>query len=132
MPMTCLTQLQGSFRKAEKIEVASAEDLSQTGLRHASQPDTCRPGNRDNQFRNRLSHEEGDIRVCALDAGRRSRLRCSYRRECAPSADSAIVAEATPMSRPQRPSDRLETVEAFIIDLRRLSFEILGRLEVEQ
>jgi hypothetical protein len=42
--MRWLAQLQSGFRKAEKIEVATAEDLSQTAFR-AAQPNICRPGN---------------------------------------------------------------------------------------
>ena len=115
------------LREAEKVKVAAAEDLSQSVIAMASHGAMYSPsvGQKSRQqIPGALPRGRRRHRDTRLGDGPRSRLRCSFLTGMAPRADSAIVAEATPMSRPPETVRRLEAVETLNVDPRRFSFEI--------
>ena len=126
--MRWLAQLQSGFRKAEKIEVAGAEDLSQS-VRVASQSDARCPRNRDNKFRERSPEEEGDIGIRALVMAPEAACVAASNRYSAESGQRDRRRSNADVEAPETVR-RLEAVEALIINLRRFSFEIRGSLKL--
>ena len=76
-----------------------------------------------------MSHEEGDVRVCGLVLAAETSSVAATDRNAAESGQGYRSRSYADVEAPQT-VDRLETVEAFILDLRRLSFDILGRFEL--
>ena len=121
------TPILGGLREAEEIEVSGSEDLSQPGFITA-QPDIRGPSKGDNRRGRGYSQVEGDIRVTALVLAAESASVTAANGHGAQRGERDSRRRHPNVELPKAVT-RLETVQALLVEPRRLVLEILGALQ---